>query len=94
VRAEYLEKPTWDTLLNIGVAYFGLDNLEKAKEYFERAMQMNPDEMRVIYNLAITYEKLQILDRAEELFGRLATMKPKSPEENFWVEKAKNKIHK
>jgi tetratricopeptide (TPR) repeat protein len=91
-RTEYLEKPTWDTLLNMGVAYFDLDDFEKARESFERAVKMKPTEMRAIYNLAITYEKLRIFERAGNLFRQVAEMEAKSPEENDLVEKAKNKI--
>ena len=93
-RVGYLEKPHWETYLNMGVAYFGLDQLKEARESFERAMEMKPDEIKVIYNLAITYEKLRLIGQAKAFFMKVVDMEPKNPEEQAWVEKAKNKIEK
>lgn len=93
-RVIYLEEATWETFLNMGVAYFGMDNLEKAEESFKQAMERKPEEMKIIYNLAVTYEKLHSFEQARNLFGKLAKMRPKNPEEKAWVEKAKKKIVK
>jgi tetratricopeptide (TPR) repeat protein len=88
-REEYLEKPTWETFLNMGVAYFGLGKFNNAKECFERALEMRLDSLKVIYNLAIVYERLGRKDESKKLFEKASQMTPQTPEEGVWVQKAK-----
>jgi len=90
-RLGYLEEPTWDTLVNLGVAYFGLDDLEKAREPFERAMEQKPEAIKVVYNLAIVYEKLGLIERAKRLFEEASQMSPGTSEEETWVQRAREK---
>jgi tetratricopeptide (TPR) repeat protein len=90
-RLGYLEKPTWDTLINMGVAYFGLDDLEKAREYFERAMEQKPEAIKAVYNLAIVYEKLGLTEKAQRLFEKASQMSPGTSEEETWVQRARKK---
>ena len=91
-RVGYLEKPTWDTLLNMGVAYFGLDNLEKARECFERAMEMNPGALKIVYNLAVVYEKLGLLEEAKRMYEEASQIRPQTPEEETLIQKAREKV--
>jgi tetratricopeptide (TPR) repeat protein len=91
-RVGYLEKPTWDTLLNMGVAYFGLDELEKARECFERARKENPGALKVVYNLAVVYEKLGLQERAKRLYEEASQNRPQTPEEEALIQKAREKI--
>jgi tetratricopeptide (TPR) repeat protein len=91
-RVGYLEKPTWDTLLNMGVAYFGLDNLEKARKCFERAMEMNPGALKIVYNLAVVYEKLGFSERAERMYEEASQIRPQTPEEETLIQKAREKV--
>lgn len=90
-RVNYLEEPTWEIYGNMGVVYFGLDNLEKARESFERAMEMRPDNLKVVYNLAVVYEKLGLTERSKRLFQHVSQMPPKTPEEEAWVQQAREK---
>ncbi len=90
-REEYLEEPTWETFLNMGVAYFGLDKLDNAKECFERAVEIKSDELKAVYNLALVYEKLGFKERAKRLFEEASKMKPRTPEEEVWAQRAREK---
>lgn len=91
-RLGYLEKPTWDTLLNMGVAYFGLDRLEKARDCFERARQMEPGSLKVVYNLAVVYEKLGLIEKAKRMYEKASQLRPRTPEEETLIQKAREKI--
>jgi tetratricopeptide (TPR) repeat protein len=93
-RVGYLEKPTWDTLLNMGVAYFGLDKFDKARECFERAREENPGALKVVYNLAVDYEKLGLLDKAKNMYQKASQMKPQTPEEETLIKKSREKIER
>ncbi|MBN1253878.1 MAG: tetratricopeptide repeat protein [Deltaproteobacteria bacterium] len=90
-RVGYLEKPTWDILVNKGVAYFGMDNLDEARESFEQAMEINPDQLKVVYNLAVVYEKLGLQEEAKRLFEKAAQLRAQDAEEEIWLKKAKEK---
>ncbi|OGP84341.1 MAG: hypothetical protein A2Z08_08175 [Deltaproteobacteria bacterium RBG_16_54_11] len=91
-RVGYLEKPTWDTLLNMGVAYFGLDRLEKARDCFERARQMEPGSLKVVYNLAVVYEKLGLIEKEKRMYEKASQLRPRTPEEETLIQKAREKI--
>ena len=91
-RVRYLAEPTCETLANMGLAYFGLDELDRAKESFERAMEMKPDSLAVLYNLGIVYEKLGFVQSAKELFQKASRLDPRTAEEEAWVERAKEKV--
>ncbi|RLA78524.1 MAG: hypothetical protein DRG36_06185, partial [Deltaproteobacteria bacterium] len=77
---------------NKGIAYFGLDQFQKARKCFEQAMEMKPDEIKIMYNLAVTYEKLGMLKKSRSLFEKVTEMNPKTPEERTWIEKARGKL--
>jgi tetratricopeptide (TPR) repeat protein len=91
-REEYLEGPTWETLLNTGIAYFGLDEFDRSREYFERAIKMKPNDLKIIYNLALVYERLGFNERAKRLFEDASKIKPQTPEETSCVQRAMEKI--
>jgi tetratricopeptide (TPR) repeat protein len=91
-RVGYLEKPTWDTFLNMGVAYFGLDRLEKARECFERARQMEPSSLKVVYNLGVVYEKLGLLEKAKSMYTEASQIRPHTPEEETLIQRLREKI--
>lgn len=88
-RVRYLEEPTWETFANMGIAYFALDELEKARKSFERGMEMRPNELKVVYNLAVVYKKLGFMEKAKRLFEVASRIKPQTPEEESWVQKAR-----
>lgn len=90
-REEYLEGKTWQTSLNMGVAYFGLNKLDNARLHFEQAMAIKPDELKIVYNLALVYKKLGLRERAKGLFEEASRMQPRTPEEEVWVKRAREK---
>lgn len=91
-REGYLGETTWETFVNMGVAYFGLEMLEEARDYFERAMVMRPDKLKTVYNLAVVYEKLGLQEKAKRLFEKTSQLKPQTPEEEIWLQKAREKV--
>jgi tetratricopeptide (TPR) repeat protein len=91
-RLEYLEKPSWDTLLNMGAAYIGLGRLEKARECFERAKDIKHDELKVVYNLAVVYEKLGLIEKSKGMYKEASQMGPQTPEEESLIQKAREKL--
>jgi tetratricopeptide (TPR) repeat protein len=90
-RIEYLENPSSDTLLNLGVANFGLNRLEKARECFERARQLNPRSLKAVYNLAVVYEKLGSLEKARRIYEEASRIKAQTREEENLIQKANAK---
>jgi tetratricopeptide (TPR) repeat protein len=76
----------------MGVAYFGLDRLEKAQECFERAEEMNPDVLKIVYNLAVVYEKLGLLEKAKRMYEKASQIRPQTPEEETLIQKAREKV--
>jgi len=91
-RVSYLEDPTWETFTQRGLAHFGLDELDEAREYFELAMALKPDVLQVLYNLAVTYEKLGAREKAARLFEKASRIQPTTKEEGVWVEKARERL--
>ena len=75
----------------MGIAYLGLDKLDKAREYFERAMEMKPENLKVVYNLALVYEKSGLFDNANRLFEKASQMRPQTREEEAWIQRASEK---
>jgi len=45
--------------------------------------------LKTVYNLALVYNKLGFRERAKRLFEKASIMKPRTPEEETWVQKAK-----
>jgi tetratricopeptide (TPR) repeat protein len=91
-RVGYLEKHTWDTLLNMGAAYFGLARLEQARESFEQANEMKPGVIKVVYNLAVVYEKMGFSEKAKKMYEEASQIRPQSPEEENLIQKVRTKL--
>lgn len=91
-RIEYLEKPSWESLLNLGVAYFGTDQFEKARRSFEQAEKIKSDSLKVIFNLAVVYEKMGLTEKAKEMYKKASQIRAQTPEEKTLIEKSKERI--
>ena len=46
-----------DALLCMGLVHHGLKRLNKAKELFERAIEVSPHQKSALYYLAVLYEE-------------------------------------
>ena len=56
---------SWDYLWILGFSYYTLGQLEKANEYFERALERNPNSLRPILSRTATFMELGMQDEAE-----------------------------
>jgi tetratricopeptide (TPR) repeat protein len=54
----------WDLFLNLGLAYFDRQELEKATAAFETAVSLGPQHAETHFNLAVVYEEENRLDEA------------------------------
>jgi len=52
---------------NLGVIHAGWHQLAKAKQYFEQAIEIDPDYAVAYHNLAVIYKNLGDLPRARQL---------------------------
>lgn len=69
----------FDGFYTLGISYQGIDDYEGAKAFFSKALELNPDDDRVILNLAGAMERLGEYDDAAPLLARLHERKPNDP---------------
>lgn len=55
---------------NIGVIYAGQRELKKAREYFEKAIEIDAEYAIAYYNLAVVYKELGNMDKARDLIKK------------------------
>jgi len=64
----------------MGLVYYCCEEVSEAVKYYERALQLNPDEDYKIYsNLGYAYEKIGEVPKATSIFKQLITKFPDSP---------------
>jgi len=61
-------------LINLGVAYARVDNINAAETYLNKAVTIAPDNQTAAMNLAVLYEKQREYQKAFEYFSKLARM--------------------
>ena len=69
----------------IGCAYVGLDNHEKAKEYFYKALEIKEDYLDPLFNLGYVFSKQCNYDKADELFLRYLKVRGNFSEHREWM---------
>jgi tetratricopeptide (TPR) repeat protein len=70
----------WDLFLNLGLAYFDRQELEKATAAFETAVSLGPEHAETHFNLAVVYERQNRLDEAlREIIASLV-LAPEDPD--------------
>ena len=69
----------------IGCAYVGLDQLDKAKEYFYKALEIKDDYLDPLFNLGYVYSKEGNFDKADEIFNRYLKVRKAFSEHKEWI---------
>lgn len=80
-------------LIQQGLALGGEEGDARMKEavgYMRRAIELNPDDPRLIYNLGLLYRDMQEFDQALQTFGRLGHVAdaPKELQLDTWISMA------
>lgn len=65
--------PQSDINYSIGNTYYMLNNLANAVKYFEKAVEMNPDNMQAIENLSLTYVRMGEKEKGIDTFQKHST---------------------
>lgn len=69
----------------IGCAYVGLEQLDKAKEHFYKALEIKEDYLDPLFNLGYVYSREGNFDKADELFKRYLAVREKFSEHREWI---------
>jgi len=69
VRASRIDSTKLDCLSDLGVAYAMKGNFSQSALYLEKALRINPNDMKIRQNLAASYFHMGNLARAKELSG-------------------------
>ncbi|WP_135605447.1 tetratricopeptide repeat protein [Methanococcoides sp. NM1] len=77
--AEHEELPAVEdevTLNNEGLAFYELNEYDKALEYFDKALEINPDYVDAWNNKGLTLNKLNEFENASESFDKALDINP------------------
>jgi tetratricopeptide (TPR) repeat protein len=55
-------------LYSWGEVYLNNKKYNKAKEYFQRALELNPSNQKLVLKLGLCYDKLNLLNKAKKLY--------------------------
>jgi tetratricopeptide (TPR) repeat protein len=69
----------------IGCAYVGLEQLDKAKEYFYKALEIKEDYLDPLFNLGYVYSREGNLDKSDEIFNRYLAARKIFSEHKEWI---------
>ena len=69
-----------DALINLGVAYAGKGELDKAIEKFQETLALRPDDPDALINLGVAYAKKGELDKAIEKYQEALALRPDYPD--------------
>ncbi len=70
------EEETFDTINNLGSAYIGLEQYDKAEHYLKRALEMQPENPGCHKSLAELYRKMNRNDDAVYHFEKYLDLQP------------------
>lgn len=73
-----VEPATEDSLLGAAAAYQGLENYDKAIEYYKKALVINPKNSKIPYYIGYLYSEKQNWIEAEKYLKQSAALNPQS----------------
>lgn len=65
-KASKIDEKRIDVVLYSASIYFRWKNYNKALEFYEKVLEINPEAPRINYSIALTFEQLGLLTKAEE----------------------------
>lgn len=66
----------WQTYQSLGVIYFNTKDYDKAAEYINHAIEINPSNLTLQYNLGVIYLNSGKSDKAKEIFSDILKIDP------------------
>ena len=63
-------------LSDLGYQFLEAKDYEKAKQYFEQALEINPDNPYALLNLGVVYEAQGNRDEAIKMYEKVITLNP------------------
>ncbi|HHW21125.1 tetratricopeptide repeat protein [Thermodesulfovibrio thiophilus] len=69
-------------------------SFEKAIKYFQRAVELDANNIQYLYELGKTYEKINEMDEAKSIYNRILKLEIKNGKDKKYVEKTKRRINK
>jgi cytochrome c-type biogenesis protein CcmH/NrfG len=66
----------YEALVDLGNAYYDIDNPPKAIEYYERALRIKPNQAPILVDMGAMYRQSGDPDKALELFIRATQIDP------------------
>ncbi len=69
----------------IGCAHVGLEQLDKSKEAFYKALEIKDDYLDPLFNLGYVYSREGNFDKADEIFHRYLHMRERFSEHKEWI---------
>jgi general secretion pathway protein D len=65
-----------ERLSDLGYGYIQIKDYDKAAEYYEKALKINPDNPFALLNMGFIYEKKKDIQKAIEMYERLISLDP------------------
>ncbi len=65
-----------ERLSNLGYGYIQIKEYDRAAEYYEKALKINPDNPFALLNMGFIYEKKKDIQKAIEMYERLISLDP------------------
>jgi tetratricopeptide (TPR) repeat protein len=68
----------WQSYQSLGYVYFNLKMYDKASEYLNRAIEINPSNITLQYNLGLIYLNSGQNEKAKEMFSNILKLDPEN----------------